>query len=250
MKYLIITTLMFFMMIESANANKCSKASFREENICIISGGAADTNKTVNLAHARSLSLRNARILAYEKMAERLKGVIIGSKSEINSDLLSTGEIKTIVQATLENVEIQKESVSFLSDGSPWAEVTLSAPKKGKYGVETKVLEYTNGQNNSEESTNDATYVIDLRDFSYKKSHFFTITENGKEVFKFNNFLGNVANFERNFDKLNQGELRIIKPTSVDGANIAISEIDSKKLIMANYKDSIVKNKRLIFLTK
>jgi hypothetical protein len=248
MKFMIFSLGMFLMLIQAVEANQCKNIGFREENFCIIAGGGADTTKTLNLGHARSLSLRNARILAYEKMAERLEGVILGSKSSLKSDLLSEGEVKTIVKATLKNVSIQKEAVSFLSDGSPWAEVTLSVPKRGKLGVETKVLEYSNGTKIEEQEN--TSIVIDLRDFDYKKSHFFSLYNGEKEVFKFNNFIGNVPKFTSKLQIDNQSKIKLIKPLKVKGSDITITEDDSKFLVMENYTKEIIKNKKLLFLTK
>jgi hypothetical protein len=248
MKIMLIYLFMFFVLIQTTNANHCESASFRDDNICIIAGGAADTTKTINLAHARSLSLRNARIIAYEKMAERLEGVIIGAQTTQSGDLISDGQVKTIVQATLKNVEIQKESVSFLSDGSPWAEVTLSIPKKGKLGVETKVLEFTNGHNSLKEK--DEIIVIDLRDYDYKKSHFYELKSPNKKIFGFNTFIGKSAKFINDITALNGKAIKIMRPINIENSNIILNENDASVLVMAEHNKNIIEKKNLYILTK
>ncbi|OUR95705.1 hypothetical protein A9Q84_14485 [Halobacteriovorax marinus] len=238
----------FFILLQTTYANQCESDSFREENICIIAGGAADTTKTLNLAHARSLSLRNARIIAYEKMAERLEGVIIGAQTTQSGDLISDGQVKTIVQATLKNVEIQKESVSFLSDGSPWAEVTLSVPKKGKMGVETKVLEFTNGHNSLKEK--DEIIVIDLREYNYKKSHFYELKSPTKKIFAFNSFIGKSARFVKDVDHFSGKAIKLMRPIKIDNSNIILNETDAIALVMAEHSKNIIEKKNLYILTK
>lgn len=147
--------------------NHCEEADWEKKYICVIAGGTANTDQAINMAHSRSLALKTARLLAYEKMAEKVKGVIVGSQSNLKSEIIDTSSVKTIVSAVIRNVSFEKEMVKFLSDGSPWAEVTLSIPLYGPEGVENEVLEYQHGQslkkNKEAISSKNVIVVLDLR---------------------------------------------------------------------------------------
>lgn len=164
---LLILILTVFSLNTSWAINHCEEAEWEKKYICVIAGGTANTDQAINMAHSRSLSLKTARLLAYEKMAEKIKGVIVGSQSNLKNEIIDTSSVKSIVTAVVRNVNFEKETVRFLADGSPWAEVTLSVPLYGPEGVENEVLEYQHGQslkkNNETIPSKNVIIALDLR---------------------------------------------------------------------------------------
>jgi hypothetical protein len=186
MKYLLAVLLGVSMIEKVIAANGCDEVNWQENKICVIAGGTADLDKAQSTAHARSMALRTARALAYEKLAEKVKGVIVGAQTRIKNDALDDSQVTTIVKATIRNVSFEKETMSFLPDGSPWAEVTLSVPIYGKAGLATKVLEYENGQAKSvAESPKNKTLIIDASGLNYDPGLFpKVVSKAGKQLSK------------------------------------------------------------------
>lgn len=180
MRIIILLALIASYAFESKAENRCSSRRFQESNHCVIAGGTADTNKTINQAHARSMALKTARILAYEKLAEKVKGIMLSSRQELTAGITSKGELNTLVEAQLENVSFEEERLSFLADGSPWAEVTVSVPKM-KYMDESKeALNYQSGfRNNIDQKS---TFIIDARGINDSLPLFFSIVAGGSEI--------------------------------------------------------------------
>ncbi len=169
MKFVIFAILLVALLETAVAANGCDEVNWQDNKICVIAGGTADMDKAQSQAHARSLALRTARVLAYEKLAEKIKGVIVGAQTNLRNDALDSSQVSTIVKATIRNVTFEKEMVSFLPDGSPWAEVTLSVPIYGKAGLSTKVLEYENGQaKNVAQESKSQTVIIDASGLSFE----------------------------------------------------------------------------------
>lgn len=178
MKKIILISILLTMALDTWAKNDCEEINWKDNRICIIAGGTANMDHAQSVGHARVIALKTARILAYEKLAEKLKGVIVGSQSTLTNGNLDETQVKTIVNATIRNVSFEKEAVSFLSDGSPWAEVTLSVPIYGKKGVASEVLRFENGGSSTTENSNNnkKTIVIDARHLSYKPGLFPKIT--------------------------------------------------------------------------
>ena len=114
MRTLILTAVIlasFFLVKNAKAANQCDQVDWQSSRICVIAGATADPNRAVNSAHARSLALKTARVLAYEKMAEMWGGH--GEKVTDPEEILpairraaATGKVSIV------NVEIDDVSLS------------------------------------------------------------------------------------------------------------------------------------------
>jgi hypothetical protein len=221
--------------------NGCEEVNWQENKICVIAGGTADLDKAQSGAHARSLALRTARVLAYEKLAEKLKGVIVGAQTKLKNDALDESQVTTIVKATIRNVTFEKEMVSFLPDGSPWAEVTLSVPIYGKAGLSTKVLEFENGQAKSVvEDTKNKSIIIDASGLSYDPGLFPKIvSQSGKNLTKGDSNLRVFTDLKKAKSNAKR-ETTILKATSVNDQNELILSDEDAKTLLVNENDLII----------
>lgn len=234
MKYLIAAILIMNLMSAASAANGCDEVNWQDNKICVIAGGTADLDKAQSSAHARSLALRTARVLAYEKLAEKIKGVIVGAQTKLKNDSLDESQVSTIVKATIRNVTFEKEMVSFLPDGSPWAEVTLSVPIYGKAGLSTKVLEYENGQSKSvAEDTKNKNIIIDATGLSYDPGLFpKVVSQKGQSLTKADSPLRVFTDLQKAKEN-SRGDSIVIKAKSVNDQNALILEDeDSQKLLV------------------
>lgn len=242
MKKLILLTLMAISLNEAMATNGCDDINWQENKICVIAGGTADLDKAQSSAHARSLALRTARVLAYEKLAEKVKGVIVGAQTKLKNDALDESQVTTIVKATIRNVTFEKEIVSFLPDGSPWAEVTLSVPIYGKAGVSTKVLEYEQGKANNvvEDGSRGTVLIIDASHLSYDPGLFpKVVSKGGKQISNTNEPL-------RVFSDLKKAQIAagsetiLIKAETVNDKNELIVNDEDAQRLLVNSGDLII----------
>lgn len=257
MKKLIVLIIICLTAVSNAYANNCSSAH-KEQYVCVIAGGTANMEKAQSLAHARSLALKTARILAYEKLAEKIKGVIIGSQNKMGSEMLTNQDINTIVNAKIRNVNFEKETISFLSDGSPWAEVTISIPKFGELGESRKVLEFNSSS--SVELNESKTIVLDVRSHKFSPSLLSEIiAENGREVYsskilsmsrlKNGGFPFRVYSNPNDIDiNIKNKNTLIIKPIKVNDGQIIISNKDALDFIQEDLKNNVINNNNLVVL--
>lgn len=251
--------ILFSTLITAAKAGNNCEPPNNKEVICVISGGTADMEKAQSLAHARSLALKTARLLAYEKMAEKLKGVIVGAQNSLGNELLSNQQINTMVKTTIRSVNIEKESVSFLADGSPWAEVTISVPRFGGGGKSKKVMEFTSSTSLDLTSENGVkTILLDLRGLEFKPSLLTSIkSESGKEVYSSKLIslkrLNNSGYPYKLFSNINEAmksnqerSTIVIKPTRVENEEIILSNDDALKFIKADLVEQVISNNNLV----
>jgi hypothetical protein len=242
MKNLFLLVVMIIAAESLWAANGCDEINWQENKICVIAGGTADLDKAQSSAHARSMALRTARVLAYEKLAEKVKGVIVGAQTKLKNDALDESQVTTIVKATIRNVSFEKEMVSFLPDGSPWAEVTLSVPIYGKAGVSTKVLEYEQGRANNvtEDSSKGKVLIIDASSLSYDPGLFpKVVSKGGKQISNPNEPLRVFTDLKK-AQTAAGSETLLIKADSVNDKNeLIVNDEDAQKLLV-NSGDLII----------
>lgn len=171
MKNILLVLVCTLAMISTAKAkNNCEAPNWEKDFICIIAGGSANTDIALNAGHARSLALKTARLMAYEKMAEKIKGILITSQSKAGNETLTDSEINTALKAKLQNINFEKETVMFLQDGSPWAEVTISMPK---FSETTNTVHFENAKSTRpdevQEMQQNQLLVLDLRGQSFTR---------------------------------------------------------------------------------
>ncbi|MCK5883024.1 MAG: hypothetical protein KAG61_04990 [Bacteriovoracaceae bacterium] len=195
MKNIILLLVLLYIASGIARAeSNCDKINWQDSKVCVIAGGSANMDIAKSMGHARSLALKTARILAYEKLAEKMRGVVIGATSELLNEELSKSQVKTIVRATILNVTFEKEKVSFLADGSAWAEVTLSVPLYGRGGLVPETLKFENGISKTKRTKTGDIYhkysslIVNTLGQNFKPgfSVSFMDKQNGTEVFNSN----------------------------------------------------------------
>src|SRR3990172_521284 len=98
-------------------------------------GATADLRLAVNRAQAKSMALKAARHLAYEKLAETVEGLSLTGEASLGQAALRTSSLRTQLQAKIQGARILSETVTDLSDGSVWAEVALGLSLTGREGV-------------------------------------------------------------------------------------------------------------------
>lgn len=112
--------------------NAKARVQWGEGSIEIRAGATADPGKSANLAHARSMALKTARHLAYEKMLETIKGMSLTSNTVYRDELLSNSTLETRLKGFVSGARVVKEEEKFLQDGSIWVEVTIRQALYGK----------------------------------------------------------------------------------------------------------------------
>jgi len=98
-------------------------------------GATADLRLAVNRAQAKSMALKAARHLAYEKLAETVEGLSLTGEVSVWQAALRASSLRTQLQAKIRGAHILSEKVTDLPDGSVWAEVALGLPLAGREGV-------------------------------------------------------------------------------------------------------------------
>ena len=123
-----------------------SRTNWEDGYIEVMSGATADMRDTVNLAHAYSLAMKTARHLAYEKLAETVKGINLYSDATYDRELLRDSNLRTVVQAMIRGARVIDEKKSQFTDGSIWVEVTLGMKLFGEDGLIKPSMEWENRQ--------------------------------------------------------------------------------------------------------
>jgi len=113
-------------------APSASRVNWASGYIEVMAGATADQRVMVNYGQAKSVALKTARALAYEKLAETINGISLDSSATYNRELMTDSELKTHVSALIRGARILEEKVSQNPDGSVWAEVTLGIDIRGK----------------------------------------------------------------------------------------------------------------------
>jgi hypothetical protein len=101
------------------------RVNWVDEYIEVMAGGTADPRETINMAHAVSVSRKTARHLAYEKLAETIRGINITSDAVYDRELMTDSNLRTGVNALVSGAKVVGERDIQLADGSVWAEVRI-----------------------------------------------------------------------------------------------------------------------------
>ena len=101
----------------------------------VTAWGAASMEESRGRAHAVALALRTARHLAYEQLAEYLRGARTAGRSHYHGDILQQAQLTSTTSAVIRGAKVVKEEVQELPDGSVRAVVTLRYPLPRKARV-------------------------------------------------------------------------------------------------------------------
>jgi hypothetical protein len=122
-----------------------SEVDWKQGFIEITAWGSADTRETVNRAQAKTIALKTARHLAYEKAAERVFGLSLNSESIYGNEMLVNSHLMTSTSGVIRNAAVVHENVTIGSDGAPWAEVSIRVPLSGEHGLSGPVARWAIG---------------------------------------------------------------------------------------------------------
>ncbi|PIE02663.1 MAG: hypothetical protein CSA81_05770 [Acidobacteria bacterium] len=121
--------------------NYRSRVDHLHDYVMVEAEGAADPRKVLSQAHARTLALKTARALAYEKLMETVEGLKMTSNTIYKDELLKWSFIVTRVKGMIKNAEVLDENVTDLDDGSVLAKVRLVYRLHGQGGIMMPVIE-------------------------------------------------------------------------------------------------------------
>ena len=112
-----------------------SAVDWKQGFIEITAWGSANTRETANIAQAKTIALKTARHLAFEKAAERVYGLNLNAEALYGNEALINSHLRTSTSGVIRNAAVMRENVMIGSDGSPWAEVTIRLLLNGEYGL-------------------------------------------------------------------------------------------------------------------
>jgi len=115
--------------------NYRSRVDHLYDYVMVEAEGAADPRKVLSQAHARTLALKTARALAYEKLLETVEGLKMTSHSIYKDELLKWSFMVSRVKGMIKNAQVMKEEVTVLDDGSVIAKVRLVYRLHGEGGI-------------------------------------------------------------------------------------------------------------------
>lgn len=244
----------------------------------ITAGATADPDKTKNLAHARSMALKTARHLAYEKMQEIIGGVAIDSRNIYKDELIKDVTLRTSVTGFIKGARVIKEKEKFLDDGSIWMEVTIGLflnHKKGLSGASApwywKKYKYAPNRYHPKDDSYKASamygekytgLVIDASNMNARPSMFPKILagKKKKEVYGpmhvsreyviNHGIVGYAGSVERalTHERVGSHPL-VVKATGTDGvnnSNILVSDEDATKIFALNVKGKFLEECRVV----
>ena len=117
------------------SAHTAVRTRWDEGYIEVKAGATADLRVAVNRAQARSMALKAARYLAYEKLAETVEGLTLTGDTIIKKEILHDATLHVQVQAKIKGARVVSEMVQDLPDGSVWAEVVIGLRLNGPEGL-------------------------------------------------------------------------------------------------------------------
>jgi len=258
--------------------NAIARVKWDDGHIEIRAGATADPKKSANLAHARSMALKTARHLAYEKMLETIKGMSLTSNTVYGDELLSNSTLQTRLKGFVRGAHVVKEEEKFLQDGSIWVEVTIGQLLYGKKSLSTastRALKTRPKTPHNLFAPRDDTYkkralysgysglVIDARNLGVRPAMFPSIVApDGRAVYSpdraseeyilTQGLVGYATSTERAKEqgRVGQNPL-VVKATRASGphrANVVVSEEDAIKIFAADLKSKILSEARVVFV--
>jgi len=118
-----------------------SRINWEQGYIEVMAGATADPKQAVSQAHAYSIALKTARHLAYEKLAETVRGLRVTSNTTYDHELHQDSRLKTALDAVVRGARVIWEEGNEFRDGSMWVEVTLGLDMYGEHSAITPCLD-------------------------------------------------------------------------------------------------------------
>ena len=101
------------------------RVNWVDKYIEVVAGGTVDMNQAVNMAHALTIAKKTARHLAYEKLAETIRGIHIDADATYDRELMVDSNLRTKVDALVLGAQVIDETHEQFADGSIMAQVRL-----------------------------------------------------------------------------------------------------------------------------
>ena len=101
------------------------RVNWVDKYIEVVAGGTVDMNQAVNMAHALTIAKKTARHLAYEKLAETIRGIHIDADATYDRELMVDSNLCTKVDALVLGAQVIDETHEQFADGSIMAQVRL-----------------------------------------------------------------------------------------------------------------------------
>ena len=96
------------------------------DGLVVRAVGSSNPDLARDEAHARSLAAKTARVLAHERLAERLDGLRLSSETKLRNELLVGSTVQASVRSQVRGARVVEESFTKRPDGSIACEVTLA----------------------------------------------------------------------------------------------------------------------------
>jgi len=111
-----------------------ARVDWIDQYIEVVAGATVDPSQEINLGHAISIGSKTARHLAYEKLAETIRGIQIDSRSRYDRELMLDADLATAVNGLVRWAKVVREEQTELADGSIWVTVGLGVRLVGERG--------------------------------------------------------------------------------------------------------------------
>jgi hypothetical protein len=108
----------------------------------VAAEGTCDPSISVSQAHCRSLALKTARALAYEKLAETVYGINIDAENSYRDRVLQNARLRTETHGLIRGARVVDESHELMPDGSVLARVRLGLLLAGPKGLSSVAIPY------------------------------------------------------------------------------------------------------------
>ncbi len=138
------------------NANTAVRIKWDEGYIEARAGATANPKLAVNRAHEKSMALKAARHLAYEKLAETVGGITLTGETTIATESTKDVVLRGRVQARIKGARVVSETVTDLPEGAVWAEVVVGLPLKGQDGLPSALVDWATSQTSVKFQSNPA----------------------------------------------------------------------------------------------
>jgi len=128
-------------------AASASRTNWEEGYIEVMAGATADQRHIVNMAQGYAVAEKTARHLAYEKLAETIGGLNLYGDATYDRELSMDSNLRTVVQARIQNARVMNVTKSQFGDGSIWVEVVLAMNLVGQNSLMQPSLAWYGRQN-------------------------------------------------------------------------------------------------------
>lgn len=254
------------------------RVNWVDDYIEVVAGGTVDNDKAINSAHALSMAKKTARHLAYEKLAETIKGINITSDATYDRELMVDSNLETRVQGLIRGAQVIDENHKQLADGSIWARVRLgihiTGPKSLMSSTESWIEENRESASTESESKqissessekieNASGVIVDATELDLKPAMVPKIySQNGELLYGAqdvdNSYLTRfgMAGYARSVEQAKSDERvgenpLVISAEKIKGKNqcdVVLSSDEASRLIKAASENSFLKECRVMFV--